>query len=175
MSGPGAHGSTTRTGPGGSDRLRRRIAEVLTARHRPYGDAGAAALSARAASGVTAAEWATRLGIDRRRLDQLEGGWLHPALAPARLARLDTTTSWLDLARRPAAPGGPLPPGTVGDLADPLGASRSRHPAARRRPVSEPTGHVHGADTPPKPPLGTVPVSPGRGTVIPRRTPGRHG
>jgi hypothetical protein len=168
--------------PAGQHRLRRRVGEVLVGHHRPHGHVGAAALAARAAAGGDAAGWAARLGIDRERLAALEGGWLHPALAPARLLELAPATAWMALARAAPPPDRTIPRGTVGDRADPVGACRSRHPTARRgraagrpRPVDDPPGDVHGPDTPTKPGPGTVPVSPGRGTVIPRRTPGRHG
>ena len=113
-------------------RLEQRVAAELTALGRPHGTVGAAALAARAAAGAAAPPWAARLGIGERRLDALEAGRLHPALAPARLLELAPRTPWLDLARRAGDPVEPRGPATLGAALDPLGAARSRHPAARR-------------------------------------------
>ncbi|HSL58136.1 MAG TPA: hypothetical protein VK866_09870 [Acidimicrobiales bacterium] len=113
-------------------RLEARVAAELTARGRPHGEVGAAALAGRAAAGASAPTWAARLGIGDRRLEALEGGWLHPALAPVRLLELAPGTPWLDLARAAGDPAAPRGPATLGAALDPLGAARSRHPAARR-------------------------------------------
>lgn len=98
-----------------------RLARCYEAEGRPWPAFCASLTMARGLLGLDRAELARRLGVAAHVVVHLEAGLRHPSLAPPNLGIVAPEVNWAGLGVPPLPPTGHS-----------LGATRDRHPAARR-------------------------------------------